>query len=120
MTSYVVLLPGDETAWAATPPEHKQDMYALHAQFAKLLAERGHQVTGGAELAPSTEARVLRTSADGEHTVTQGPYAETAEQVTGFYVIETEDLDDLIDVCKTLGQGERAIEIRQCVGGGPE
>jgi hypothetical protein len=120
MTSYVVLLPGDETEWAATPPEYKQEMYALHAQFAKLLAERGHQVTGGAELAPSTEARVLRTSSDGQHTVTQGPYAETAEQVTGFYVIETEDVEDLIDVCKILGKGERAIEIRQCVGGGPE
>jgi hypothetical protein len=114
MTSYVVLLPGDESAWEATPEPQKQEMYAVHAAFAKLLAERGHQMTGGAELAPSSEARVLRTSTDGEHTVTQGPYAESAEQLTGFYVIETEDLDDLIDVCKTLGKGEGAIEIRQC------
>jgi hypothetical protein len=95
-------------------------MYALHAQFAQLLAERGHQVTGGAELAPSTEARVLRTTSDGQQSVTQGPYAETAEQVTGFYVIETEDVDDLVEVCKVLGRGEGAIEIRECVGGGPE
>jgi hypothetical protein len=120
MTSYVVLLPGDEAAWAATPQEHKQEMYALHAKFAQLLAERGHKVTGGAELAPSTEARVLRTSPDGQQTVTEGPYAETAEQVTGFYVIDTDDLDDLVDVCKVLGRGEGAIEIRECVGGGPE
>jgi hypothetical protein len=120
MASYVVSLPGDESAWAATPPEFKQEMYSLHARFAQLLAERGHKVTGGAELAPSTQARVLRTSSDGQHTVTQGPYAETAEQVTGFYVIDTDDLDDLIDVCKVLGKGESAIEIRECVGGGPE
>lgn len=120
MTSYVVLLPGDESAWEATPEEQKQEMYAVHAQFAKLLAERGHKLTGGAELAPSREARVLRTSADGEQTVTEGPYAETAEQLTGFYVIESSDLDDLIEVCKVLGQGERAIEIRECRGGGPE
>jgi hypothetical protein len=119
MTSYVVLLPGDESAWAATPEPQKQEMYSLHAEFAQLLAERGHQVTGGAELAPSTEARVLRTTPDGEQTVTQGPYAETAEQLTGFYVVETENLDDLIDVCRTLGQGEGAIEIRECRGGGP-
>lgn len=118
MTSYVVLLPGDEAAWAATPPEQKQEMYAVHARFAELLAERGHKVTGGAELAPSAQARVLRTSADGEQTVTQGPYAETAEQLTGFYVVDTDDLDDLVDVCKVLGQGESAIEIRECVGGG--
>jgi hypothetical protein len=118
MTSYVVLLPGDEAAWAATPEPQRQEMYAVHAAFAKLLAERGHQMTGGAELAPSSEARVLRTSPDGDHTVTQGPYAESAEQLTGFYLVETEDLDDLIDVCKTLGQGEGAIEIRECRGGG--
>jgi len=114
MTSYVVLLPGDEAMWEATPQEQKQEMYALHAQFAQRLAERGHKVTGGAELAPSAEARVLRTSADGEQTVTQGPYAETAEQLTGFYVVESSDLDDLIEICKGLGKGEHAIEIRAC------
>ncbi len=119
MTSYVVLLPGDEAAWEATPQEQKQEMYAVHAEFAKRLAERGHKVTGGAELAPSGESRVLRTTADGEHSVTQGPYAETAEQLTGFYVVETSDVDDLIEVCKVLGKGERAIEIRECRGGGP-
>jgi hypothetical protein len=118
MTSYVVLLPGDESMWAAAPEAQKQEMYALHAEFAKRLAERGHQVTGGAELAPSQEARVLRTSADGAQTVTQGPYAETAEQLTGFYVVETADLDDLIEVCKVLGRGETSIEIRECRGGG--
>ncbi|MGC4110598.1 MAG: YciI family protein [Nocardioides sp.] len=118
MTSYVVLLPGDESAWDATPEPQKQEMYQLHAEFAKQLAERGHKVTGGAELAPSREARVLRTSASGEQTVTQGPYAETAEQLTGFYVVDTTDLDDLIEVCQVLGRGETAIEIRECRGGG--
>ena len=120
MTSYVVLLPGDEAAWAATPEEQKQEMYAIHAEFAQRLAERRHKVTGGAELAPSREARVLRTSESGEHSVTQGPYAESAEQLTGFYVVETSDLDDLVEVCKVLGKGEGAIEIRECRGGGPE
>jgi hypothetical protein len=117
MTSYVVLLPGDESMWEAASEAQKQEMYAVHAEFAKRLAERGHKVTGGAELAPSSEARVLRTSDDGEQAVTQGPYAETAEQLTGFYVIESSDLDDLIDVCKVLGKGERAIEIRACKPG---
>ena len=117
MTSYVVLLPGDEAAWEATPQEQKQEMYAVHAEFARRLAERGHKVTGGAELAPSSEARVLRTSSDGESRVTQGPYAETAEQLTGFYVVESADLDDLIEVCKVLGKGEGAIEIRACMPG---
>jgi hypothetical protein len=119
MTSYVVLLPGDESQWEAAPDSMKKEMYAIHAEFARRLAERGHKVTGGAELTPSREAKVLRTSEEGEHSVTQGPYAETAEQLTGFYVVETSDVDDLIEVCKVLGRGERAIEIRECRGGGP-
>jgi hypothetical protein len=116
MTSYVVLLPGDEAAWEATPPEQKQEMYAVHAEFAKRLAERGHKQVGGAELTHSREARVLRTDANGTQTVTQGPYAEAAEQLTGFYVIDSDDLDDLIECCKILGRGEGVIEIRATAG----
>jgi hypothetical protein len=116
MTSYVVLLPGDEAAWEATPPEQKQEMYAVHAEFAKRLAERGHKQVGGAELTHSRDARVLRTDASGAQTVTQGPYAEAAEQLTGFYVIDSDNLDDLIECCKILGRGEGVIEIRPTTG----
>jgi hypothetical protein len=118
MTSYVVLLPGDEAEWAKVSEEHRQHTYQRHVEFARLLAERGHKVTGGAELARSTEARVLRTDADGNQTVTQGPYAETTEQLTGFYVIDSDDIDDLMEVCKVLGQGEGVIEVRACEPGG--
>jgi hypothetical protein len=117
MTEYVVLLPGDESQWDATPEADKEATYAVHRRFAQALEERGHKVTGGSELASSREAKVLRTDAEGNHTVTDGPYAETVEQLTGFYIIESEDLDDLIDVCKILGRGESAIEIRAAVGG---
>ena len=74
-------------------------------------------MTGGSELANSREAKVLRTDADGNHTVTDGPYAETVEQLTGFYIVQSDDLDDLIEVCKILGRGEGAIEIRAAAGG---
>jgi hypothetical protein len=114
MTSYVVLLPGDETSWQAASEQQRQHTYEQHTEFAKLLAERGHTVTGGAELTPSREAKVLRTDADGNQTVTQGPYAETAEQLTGFYVIDSDDVDDLMEICKVLGESESAIEVRAC------
>ena len=117
MTEYVVLLPGDESQWEATSPEDKERMYAIHRDFARALEERGHKVTGGTELAHSREAKVLRTDADGNHTVTDGPYAETVEQLTGFYVVQSDDLDDLVEVCKILGRGEGAIEIRAAAGG---
>src|SRR6478735_1784973 len=118
MTEYVVLLPGDEAQWANTPQADKERVYAIHRDFAQALEERGHKVTGGTELAHSSEAKVLRTDADGNHTVTDGPYAETAEQLTGFYIVQSDDLDDLVEVCKIRGRGEGAIEIRAAAGGG--
>jgi hypothetical protein len=118
MTEYVVLLPGDETKWDNTPQDGKEAVYAVHREFAQALEQRGHKVTGGSELTHSREAKVLRTDAAGNHTVTDGPYAETVEQLTGFYVIESDDLDDLVEVCKILGRGEGAIEIRAAAGGG--
>jgi hypothetical protein len=118
MTQYVVLLPGDEARWDATPQADKERVYAVHREFAQALEERGHKVTGGTELSHSREAKVLRTDADGHQTVTDGPYAETVEQLTGFYVVESDDLDDLVEVCKILGRGEGAVEIRAAAGGG--
>ena len=117
MTEYVVLLPGDESAWEDTPAAEKEAVYAIHHEFAKALEERGHKVTGGSELAHSRDAKVLRTDAEGHQTVTDGPYAETVEQLTGFYLVESDDLHDLIEVCKILGRGEGAIEIRAAAGG---
>ena len=117
MSQYVVLLPGDEAEWEAAPEERRQSTYAQHREFAKLLEERGHRVTGGAELAHSRETKLLRTAADGTQTVTDGPFAETVEQLTGFYLIDSPDLDDLLEVCKVLGKGEGVIEVREMKGG---
>jgi len=112
MSEYVVLLPGNEAAWEAASQEEKQHTYDKHREFARLLEERGHKVAGGSELAHSREAKVVRTSPDGTHTVTDGPYTETVEQLTGFYVIESDDLDGLLEICKVLGDGESVIEVR--------
>jgi hypothetical protein len=91
-------------------------MYAKHGEFARLLAERGHKITGGAELTHSRDARVVRRSNDGI-AVTEGPYAETVEQLTGFYVVDTDDLDDLLEVVGVLADAEGAVEVRAAVGG---
>lgn len=115
MTEYMVLIPGDEAAWAAATPEQQQAMYERHAEFAKRLAERGHQVTGGAELTRSATARTVRANGDGGVTITDGPYAETAEQLTGFYTIQSDDLDDLLEVVGFLAGAEGTLEVRACV-----
>ncbi len=113
MTEYVVLLPGDEAAWQSRSPEEQAVVYQRHMEFAKRLEERGHRVTGGAELTPSTAAKTVRGAGE-TFTVTDGPYAETAEQLTGFYTIESNDLDDLVEVVGFLAGAEGAIEVRAC------
>ena len=70
----------------------------------------------GDESVWSAASPAEKEAAYARHTVTDGPYAETVEQLTGFYVVESEDLDDLVEVCKILGRGEGAIEIRAAVG----
>jgi hypothetical protein len=114
MTEYAVLLPGDESAWENTSADDRATTYARHEAFSKALEERGHKITGGAELTHSRTARTLRRTGD-EITVTDGPYAETVEQLSGFYLVETDDLDDLVEVTKILADAEGAIEIRACV-----
>jgi hypothetical protein len=115
MTTYVVLLPGDESSWENASEEHRAAMYAKHGEFARLLEERGHRITGGAELTHSRGAKVVRATADGA-TVTDGPYAETVEQLTGFYVVESDDVDDLLEVVAVLAGSEGVVEVRAAVG----
>lgn len=114
MTTYVILLPGDESVWETAPAERREAAYARHREFADLLAARGHKVTGGAELTHSRQARVVRPSGDGV-TVTDGPYAETVEQLTGFYVVESDDLDDLVRIAGMLAGEDGGVEIRAAV-----
>src|SRR3954449_5382385 len=113
MTIYAVLLPGDESTWATATAEQRAAMYDKHNRFAELLAERGHKVTAGAELTNSGTGKIVSGSLDSV-TVTDGPYAETTEQLTGFYTVESEDLEDLLNVVGILAEGGR-VEVRACV-----
>lgn len=113
MTTYAVLLPGDEAAWENTPPERRREVYERHGRFSELLAERGHRVVGGAELTHSREALVVRGDLD-DVTITEGPYAETVEQLSGFYLVESAAVEDLARVCGLLA-GSDGVEIRACV-----
>lgn len=117
MSKYVVLIPADEGAWAVTPQEEKERVYNAHAEFAKLLAERGHTFVEGAELVPSAEAKIVSGSVD-QVTVTDGPYSEAAEQLSGFYVIDTDDLADLLQCVGRITSAEGRLEVRAYNGGG--
>lgn len=109
MTEYIVLIVGDADRWWTTMNmQERQDGYAEYERFGKELAGRGHQVTGGAELKASTTARTVRP---GSLEITDGPYTESAEQVGGFYQVETEDLDDLLECCKIIAGLGDAVQV---------
>ncbi|MCF4123176.1 YciI family protein [Antribacter sp. KLBMP9083] len=110
-TEYMVLLPSVEQSWLDATPEQKAAVYDRHREFMGMLAQRGHTMTGGSELAHSSGSKVVH--ADGS--VTDGPYAETVEQLSGFYLIRTDDLDDLLQVVAVLADAEGPVEVRECL-----
>lgn len=69
----------------------------------------------GLELDSPNEARTVRVR-DGETLVTDGPYAETREQIGGFFVIESDDLDDAIELASRVPVVRKgSVEIRPVV-----
>jgi hypothetical protein len=75
------------------------------------LAKQG-RLGPAARLLPTTAATTLRK--DGPPVVLDGPYAETKEQLLGFYLVDCKDLDDALDVARDLGAANPggAYEIR--------
>jgi len=113
MSKYVVLILGDADRWWSTMSlQERKDGYAEYERFGRELAARGHQVTGGAELHASHRTRTVQP---GGGSVTDGPYAESAEQVGGFYAVETDDVDDLVECCKIIAALGDAVEVRPVV-----
>jgi hypothetical protein len=114
MKEYVILLPGDEDTWEQSSAEHKKSVYDVHREFMRRLEERSHVLAGGAELAHSRTSWVVRR--DGARpVVTEGPYAESAEQLTGFYLVRTDDLDDLLQTVAMLADADGPVEVRPTV-----
>jgi hypothetical protein len=117
MTQYFVLLPSDEARYAGSSDEERADLTAAHTEFVQLLAERGHKMTGGAQLAPSSKSRTVRGTGVDQVSVTDGPYAESTEQAGGFYTIETDDVDDMLQVLGRLTSTpfHTVIEVRPII-----
>ena len=109
---YVVLLADDPRGWETATEAEREAVMQAHTDFDKAVRERASMVAGEA-LADASEARTLRPGAGGR-SVTDGPYAEAAEQLGGFYVIDAPDLDTVTELCQLL-PASYTIEIRPVV-----
>jgi hypothetical protein len=113
MNRYVVFaVDGDEDKWETLGAEEKQKTYDADGRSLALLAERGGKVVGGQELTHSRKTRWLTRDRAGQVLVTDGPYAETVEQVSGFYVVEAPDLETLTEACREMLTMHTRLEIR--------
>ena len=108
---YMLLIYGDEQGWMTMPPADLKKMYADYSTFTKELLESGAMV-GGSELSPVSTASTVRVRS-GKTITTDGPFAETKEQLGGYYMIDVPNLDDAIKwAAKIPSALNGSIEIR--------
>jgi hypothetical protein len=111
---YLLLIHEDEKAFAARTDADRNAMYAEYATYIQSLSERGVYV-GGHQLQPTQTATTVRVR-DGERLVTDGPFAETKEQLGGYFLIEAESLDEAIDAAAGIPSARvGTIEVRPLV-----
>jgi hypothetical protein len=101
---YFVLLAGygEMAGWDQLTPEEQEAGMAQHVAFGDECAARdGVEIVSGEALGDGSTATTLRTKG-GEMTVTDGPFAEAAEHIGGYYLLEAPDLDTVIELCRIL------------------
>jgi hypothetical protein len=91
---YLLLLYGDEQAEDSLTPDERRAIVEQHIAFAGRLREAGAHVAGEA-LGNAAEAKVVRREEE-RTVVTDGPFAETKEQLGGFYLLECADVDEAV------------------------
>jgi hypothetical protein len=108
---YMLLICHDENATDAVGPDEDAAAVAGYVAFGEDMARRGI-LLGGERLRPTTDATTVQVR-DGEVLVADGPFAETKEQVGGYYIVDCRDLDEAIEVAARIpGARHGTIEVR--------
>src|ERR671924_201656 len=93
---YLILLHGDEAAEATLSPEERRAIVDGHLAFSRRARERGITLSGDS-LESSSKAITIRR---GE--VTDGPFAETKEQLGGYYIVDVADREQVIELAREI------------------
>jgi hypothetical protein len=109
---YLALIYGDAERWDSMDEGQQEAMRDQYRAFAEEAGQRGAMV-GGFELDSPTTATTLR-SGDNGPLVTDGPFAETKEQLGGYFLLECESLDDAIELASKIPAARQggAVEVR--------
>ena len=107
---YMMLIYGVDATIAPSQAEQEAEMAAYNA-FAQEATERGVMLSGEG-LHPTSAATTVRVR-DGKALTTDGPFAETKEQLGGFYLLNCKNLDEAIEfAAKIPGVRTGSVEIR--------
>jgi hypothetical protein len=107
---YMLMICTDQTA-PALGPDEESAILAEYGAFGEEMDQRG-VLRGGARLRPVSDATTVRVR-DGEVLAADGPFAETKEQIGGYYVVECKDLDEAIEVASRIPDARHGtIEVR--------
>jgi hypothetical protein len=109
---YLLLLYGDESGWEGPPTEEAMAEMEAWEAYSAALREAGAFVSGeGLEV--SSAATTVRAAGD-DFVLSDGPFAETREQLGGFYLLECRDLDEALAWAKRIPSlpGGGAVEVR--------
>jgi hypothetical protein len=109
---FLVLMAERPGGWDTATPDERQQVMDAHRAFHAAVQERAVMVAGEA-LAESPTARTLRHE-DGKPVVTEGPYAEGVEQLGGFYLVEADSMELVLDLCEHLPSAY-AVEVRPVI-----
>jgi hypothetical protein len=105
---YMLLIYSDENAWTE---QERTECYEKSEQLTQFLNANG-QYLGASPLQPVALATSVRVR-DGKRLVTDGPFAETREQLGGYFLIDTKDLDEAIAIAERIPTVHKGtVEIR--------
>ena len=108
---YMLLVHHDEIAFANRPEHERHGMLQESVQLANQLHSRG-QYFSAAPLHPTAETTCVRVR-DGKRLVTEGPFAETREQIGGYFLVEAKDLSEALEIAAQIpGARIGTVEVR--------
>ena len=111
---YLILIYNDENGWAGMSEAEMNAAFGEYMTYSKDMALAG-VMKGGASLQPTMTATTVRVR-DGKTVKTDGPFAETKEQLGGYYVIDVPNLDEALKwAARCPGAKTGSIEIRPLV-----
>jgi hypothetical protein len=108
---YALMICTDEASEQARSPEESAASLAEYGAWMEEMNTRG-LLRGGERLRPTTDATTVRVQ-NGDVLTLDGPFAETKEQIGGYFIVETKDLDEAIEVASKIPSAKHgAIEVR--------